>query len=95
MNNIYIVHLSKQALKDVKKVPSHVAWKLQAWIDDLGHCGLNEVRKIIGYHDEPLKGTRQGQYSIRLNKGYRAIYVVDKNENVRFVEIIEVTKHAY
>lgn len=45
-------------------------------------------------HDEPLKGNRKGQRSIRLNRHYRAIYVI-KKETIEFVEIQEVTKHEY
>ena len=41
------------------------------------------------------KGKRQGQRSIRLNKGYRAIYEVDESGAIHFVEIVEVNKHAY
>lgn len=25
----------------------------------LGHSGLSEIKKISGYHDEPLKGDRK------------------------------------
>ncbi len=54
-------------------------------IEDVGHRGLSEVRKIPGYHDEPLKGKRKGQRSIRLNIAYRAIYAINKEGVVNFV----------
>lgn len=56
--------------------------------------GLEEVRKVPGYHDEPLKGKRAGQRSIRLNRSYRAIYEI-KEEQVEFVSVREVGKHDY
>lgn len=95
MKDIIDVKLSKKALKDLKKLPLPIVIKLQAWIDEIGHSGLSTVRKIPGYHDEPLKGKRIGQRSIRLNKAYRAIYVIDKNQLLQFIEIIEVNKHEY
>jgi proteic killer suppression protein len=52
------------------------------------------MRKRPGFHDEPLKGKRQGQRSIRLNKAYRAIYEVDPQEP-HFIEVVEVNKHEY
>ena len=58
------------------------------------HDGLDEVRKVPGYHDEPLKGDRAGQRSIRLSRSYRAIYEV-KNDAVEFVSVEEVSKHEY
>ncbi len=58
-------------------------------------CGLEEVRKIPGYHDEPLRGDRQGQRSIRLSRAYRAIYVVKADGGIEFVSVEEVSKHEY
>jgi toxin HigB-1 len=95
MNDIRVVQFSKKALKSLKKIPKHIVWKLQAWIDEVINTGLNEVRKISGYHDEPLKGDRAGQRSIRLNRVYRAIYVIEASNCISFVEILEVTKHEY
>lgn len=48
-----------------------------------------------GYHDEPLKGKRVGQRSIRLNRAYRAIYEIDETGQVHFIEVLEVNKHEY
>lgn len=56
--------------------------------------GLDEVKKIPGFHDEPLKGNRQGQRSIRLNKQWRAIYRI-VHEKIEFVLIEEVAPHDY
>lgn len=95
MEDIYNVKLSRKALKDLKKVPLYIAIKLQSWIENVGYSGLSEVRKISGYHDEPLKGERDGQRSIRLSRGYRAIYVIDNDTKITFVEVIEVDKHDY
>jgi toxin HigB-1 len=95
MEDIFDIKLTKQAFKDLKKVPIYVAIKLQGWIDDVGHRGLYEVRKITGYHDEPLYGDRVGQRSIRLSRSYRAIYEIEKDGRINFIEIKEVNKHDY
>jgi len=95
MKDIYTVKISKQAKKDLKKVPWYIALKLESWISAVGFYGLYEVRKVNGYSDELLKGNRSGQRSIRLNKAYRAIYVVNNDESISCVEIIEVNKHEY
>jgi toxin HigB-1 len=89
------VRLSRSALKGLKKIPDQVSCKLAQWIDYVGFYGLREVRKRPGYHDEPLLGKRWGQRSIRLSRSYRAIYVVRKDGAVHFIEILEVSKHAY
>lgn len=88
-----IVQFDKKAEKDIEKLPVHVRNKLRLWVETVNCDGINEVRKISGYHDEPLTGDRKGQRSIRLNKAYRAIYIEEKN-SVKII-VIEVNKHDY
>lgn len=49
------VRLSRRAQKELASVPRHVAIKLGAWAADAAVRGLEDVRKLPGYHDEPLK----------------------------------------
>ena len=56
--------------------------------------GLEEIRKVPGYHDEPLKGKRAGQRSIRLSRAYRAIHIISYSA-LEFVSVEEVHKHDY
>jgi proteic killer suppression protein len=87
------VLLSKFAEKQLGRVPVNIREALLYWAKSVERLGVREVRRYSGYHDEPLKGDRRGQRSIRLNRSYRAIYV----ENIEDVEIlvIEVNKHDY
>lgn len=55
--------------------------------------GLGEVMKSPGFHDEPLKGDRKGQRSVRMNKSYRLIYHVIQDRI--HIELLEVHKHDY
>lgn len=91
---IHQVVLSTGAKKDLRRVPAYIASKLQLWVDNVEECGLQEVRKIPGYHDEPLRGNRQGERSIRLSLSYRAIYTEQSGE-IEFVRVEEVNKHEY
>ena len=91
---IRIVEVAISLKKNLHKVPSPIKKKLFTWVVAVEERGLNEVRKIPGYHDEPLKGNRQGQRSIRLNKQWRAIYRII-NKKIEFVLIEEVTPHDY
>ncbi len=88
------VVISVTAKKQLKKAPQRIAVKLLHWVRSVELLGLEEVRKIPGFHDEPLKGERRGQRAIRLNQAYRAIYVF-KGDNIEFVSVEEVTKHDY
>jgi len=92
---IYRVELSKQTRKQLQKAPRYIVENLAAWVDDVEERGLEEVRKISGYHDEPLHGNRLGQRSIRLSRAYQAIYRVGKDDYIKFVSVEEISKHAY
>lgn len=64
---IFKVIIGKKALKQISHLPPYIIEKLQSWIEAVGREGLEKVRRIPGYHDEPLKGLRHGQRSIRLS----------------------------
>ncbi len=89
------VEISRLALKQLRKVPRHVVDKLLGWVRFVERDGLEEARKIPGFHDEPLRGKRAGQRSIRLSKAYRAIYHIDNSGAVALVVVEEVSKHGY
>lgn len=95
MSDITTVVVPRYVIKRLKKLPVHITLKLEAWVAAVGKLGLLQVRKVTGYHDEPLKGKRKGQRSIRLSKAYRAIYEINSKDELKFVEIVEVNKHEY
>jgi proteic killer suppression protein len=84
------VILSKNAEKQLQKTPAHIRSKLMYWTSQVDDYGIEEVRKIPGFHDEPLKGKRKGQRSVRLSKSWRAIYEIIDN-----IIVIEVHHHDY
>jgi len=90
MNQVII---NKKAQKQLKKLPGYIVRKLQKWAEDVEKFGIEEIRVIPGYHDEPLKGERSGQRSIRLSKAYRAFYI--EHDGTIIIEVIEVNKHDY
>lgn len=92
---IYSVRLTDRSKKDLRKVPEHIFRKLMLWVLHLEKEGLEKTRLHSGYHDEPLRGKRAGQRSIRLNAAYRAIYEIHSDHSVEFVSIQEVNKHDY
>lgn len=89
------VRLTSGAKKDLARVTKHVVTMLLAWVEAVENEGLEAVRKVPGFHDEPLKGRRRGQRSIRLSRAYRAIYALAQDGTVEFVSVEEVNKHAY
>ncbi len=92
--DIFVVNISKNAIKSLRRVPRPILDKFQSWVEAIELEGLLKVRKLPGFHDEPLKGIRKGQRSVRLNRSYRVIYIV-KGNNIEFIEVLEVNNHEY
>lgn len=94
-NDIYDVIVSGNAVRQLKKTPLHIKEKFYKWVKQVKEIGLSEVRKIKSYHDEPLHGNRENQRSIRLNNAYRAIYIIKKDNTIKFAMVQEINKHDY
>ncbi len=92
---INTVTLSPRAQKDIRKCPSHIVRSLMAWVGAVQAEGLEAIRRLPGYHDEPLHGAWKGHRSIRLSLGYRAIYIVQDDDIVEFALVETVNKHQY
>ncbi len=91
---MYLVDFTK-VRKKLHQIPEYIVLKLYRWADGVEKDGLEEMRKIPGFHDEPLKGSHEGSRSIRLNRAYRAIYNIKDSKSLTIVYIQEVNKHEY
>jgi proteic killer suppression protein len=93
MEPITKISRTKQFEKQLGKVPDFIRKKVIFWVFLVESNGIWEVAKSLGFHDEPLKGDRKGQRSIRLNRSWRMIYrvVLDRVH----IELLEVNKHDY
>ena len=89
------VQWGKHVDNQLRSLPDIIARKFRIWVALVEESGIREMRKCKGFHDEPLKGQRQGQRSVRLNKAYRAIYVEHETGEVELIEVLEVNKHEY
>lgn len=90
------IEFHRKAYKEYLKAPSIVKQAVEEWLISLKTIGveLTRIQGGKGLHDEPLKGQRLGQRSIRLNRSWRLIYEVEQGE-VKIVKIVSVTKHDY
>lgn len=91
----YKVELGKVKHLFKRHLPFPVTRKLQFWAERVEMIGLKETRKIKSFHDEPLKGDRLGQRSIRLNNAYRAFYKINEHDEIILIDVVEVNKHEY
>lgn len=87
------VNVNQKVRKLVSKLPIQIQGAFKIWVQAVEFKGIREIRHRPGYHDEPLKGKREGQRSVRLNKAYRVIYV-EVNGDIE-ITVVEVNKHKY
>jgi len=92
---IHEVVITPRAFKQLGRAPPNVGAKFLLWVRAVKVDGLEEVRRMPGYHDEPLRGRRTGQRSIRLNRSWRAIYTVGHSGAVEVARVEEITHHDY
>lgn len=83
------VVITRAARKGLENAPAHVQDKFANWVRTVRLFGLTVARKNPSYHDEPLRGQRQGQRSIRLNRQWRAIYMETAEQGI-VVTVLEV-----
>jgi proteic killer suppression protein len=88
------VVIVKQARKALRSVPRQVAAKFRISVVSVETVGLEQVRKVPGYHDAPLRGPLVGMRSIRLNDAHRAYYRVE-GDTAKLVRVTGVDKHLY
>ena len=79
--------------KIMAKLPLQVVKKYELWKNIVFRHGPDKLQEFPGFHDEKLKGDREGQRSSRLNIQYRVIYNIEKE--IVTVYVIDITPHKY
>jgi len=78
-------------VRGLSKLPKEIRAAYSVWRNIMLYDGFKGLREIKGFHLEKLKGERLGQYSCRLNRGYRVIFSQEGNK----ITVLEVNKHVY
>jgi toxin HigB-1 len=89
------VVVTKLAEKQLRKLPSVIKEAVVIWAASVEEDGIRNVRRLPGYHDEPLFGLHRGQRSVRLNRAYRLFYIYDEQTHTITITVLEVNKHDY
>jgi len=79
--------------KTCRSLPTAAVKKYEVWKGIVFRHGPEKLREFPGFHDEKLKGKREGQRSSRLSLPYRVIYAVE--QDIVTVFVLEITPHNY
>ena len=79
--------------KVINKLPIQCKKKYAVFKYIAQHSGLDGLGASPGFKLEVLKGKLSGLYSIRLNIAYRVVF--DVKDEIRVIDILEVSKHEY
>jgi toxin HigB-1 len=92
---IKVVNLSKRTERSIKTLPKQIAVNFFIWKREIEAHGIDVVKKIPGYHDEPLQGKLKGFIrSVRLGLGYRLFYRIIESK-VKYLLVEDVNHHDY
>lgn len=87
------IYEHRRAAKQLDSLPTDVLKRYEKWKDVVRISGPQGLRAIRGFNDEALHGEWKGHRSSRLNRQFRVIYRVDRDQV--FVEVVDVTAHDY
>lgn len=94
----YLGVLAEQTeLNGKQKYPAQVIIKFKMRINQISQASnTQDLRAIKSLHFEKLKEARyKDKYSIRLNKAYRLIFAIGKDEQTLEIVIIEEINNHY
>ena len=89
------VRETKRAVRSLSRAPQVVRVNYLLWRGQVEESGLEAVREVPGYHDEPLQGKLRDVRSVRLGRSYRLFYRIVSIETLETVVIEEVNRHDY
>jgi proteic killer suppression protein len=91
----YLGMLVANKNKGKQKYPEEVEVAFKKRISQIKHVqDSQELRQIKSLHFEKLKEKRySGYYSIRINKSYRMIFGLTKNNGLEVMDIEEINNH--
>ena len=90
---MYIVLEHKSVARGLGKTPLEIRRHYLAWKRIVELEGPQGLRLIKGFHDEALRGAWHGFRSSRLNRQWRVIYKIDKDQLI--VYVVEINPHTY
>lgn len=92
-----VVYAAKTVIRAIRKglIPMYIIDKFFKWKADVQSLGIQEARKVPGYHDEPVKGSEVGRRSVRLNQAWRLFYLEEETGECHVIAVEEINKHEY
>ena len=89
---VYKVQQSHQVEKLINnnRLPKAVKDRFKQWATEVEQKGLEEVRRVPGYHDEPIKSL-PGRRSVRVGEGFRACYETFIENGIEVLKVITIS----
>jgi addiction module RelE/StbE family toxin len=87
------IYEHRRAAARLDRLPTDILKRYEKWKDIVRISGPAGLRLIKGFHDEALRGQRQGHRSSRLGPQYRLIYRIAEREVA--VLVVDITAHDY
>jgi addiction module RelE/StbE family toxin len=90
---MWAVYEHRNVPKQIKSLPTYIQKRYEKWKDLVSISGPQGLRLIKGFRDESLRGERKGHRFSRLEKQFRVIYRIEKDQVL--VQVVNITAHDY
>jgi addiction module RelE/StbE family toxin len=87
------IYEHRRVPRELKRLSRDVLERYEKWKDIVMISGPEGLRCIRGFNDEALRGEWKGYRSSRLNRQYRVIYKIERQQVL--VKVVKVTPHDY
>ena len=90
---MWAIYEHRNVPKQIRSLPVDILKRYEKWKDIVSISGPQGLRLIKGFNDEPLRGEWKGHRSSRLDKQFRVIYRIEREQVL--VQVIGITAHDY
>ena len=90
---MWAIYEHRRVTRQIKSIPTDTLKRYEKWKDIVNVSGPDGLRLIKGFHDETLRGKWKGFRSSRLDRQFRVIYKVERDQVL--VQVVNVNAHDY
>ena len=89
-NDAYLEKLYQGKVKGKHRYSNDIVKRFRRVIDTIKNtANTHDLSKFVGLNFEALKGNKKGLFSVRVSKGYRIEFYIEKDE-IKIAEIVVV-----
>ena len=90
---MWVIYQHRRVPRQIRGLPQDILKRYEKWKDIVAISGPSGLIMIKGFHDESLRGEWKDHRSSRLERQYRVLYRIEKDQIL--VQVVNITAHDY